>query len=52
MDMANTSVDDRDRWRERIMRALKDLRGDESAVVGRMRRDEICEEAAVEPSKY
>lgn len=36
----NTGAEDRDQWREKIMRALKDLRGDDSATVGRMRRDE------------
>jgi hypothetical protein len=47
----NTGVDDRQEWRERIMRALKDLRGDDSATVGRMRRDQNGEDAPVESVK-
>lgn len=47
----NTGVDVRQEWRERIMRALKDLRGDESATVGRMRRDENGGDAPVESVK-
>ncbi len=36
MKTQNTGVDERDQWRERILSALKDLRGDESSTVGRM----------------
>lgn len=46
MDIHNTGVDDRDQWRERIMRALKELRGDDSRTVGRLREeadDEVIE---------
>ena len=52
MNMHNTGVEDRDQWRERIIRALKDLRGDESATVGRMRRDQAGDDAAVESVKF
>ena len=46
MVKSNTGVEDRDQWHERILRALKDLRGDDSVTVGRMRREEGVEEAA------
>jgi hypothetical protein len=46
MKTQNTGVEDRDQWRERIMRALKDLRGDESSTVGRMREDRAADNAA------
>jgi hypothetical protein len=52
MKMQNTGVDDRDQWREKIISALKDLRGDDSATVGRMRRDQACEDAPVESVKF
>ena len=39
MNSQNTGVEERDQWRERIMSALKDLRGDESSTVGRMRSE-------------
>jgi len=39
MNSQNTGVEERDEWRERIMSALKDLRGDNSSTVGRMRGD-------------
>jgi len=51
MKIQNTGVDDRDQWREKIMRALEDLRGDESATVGRMRRDENLDDAASNSGK-
>ena len=41
----NSGTDDRDLWREKINCALKDLRGDDSATVGRMRRDENQDDA-------
>ncbi|HSO40971.1 MAG TPA: hypothetical protein VLT33_50940 [Labilithrix sp.] len=47
MNSQNTGVDERDQWRERIMRALADLRGDDSPTVGRM-RDESAEADAAE----
>lgn len=52
MKMQNTGVQDRDEWRERIMRALKDLRGDDSATVGRMRRDDASDDAAADSAKF
>jgi hypothetical protein len=52
MKMQNNGVDDRDQWRERIIRALKDLRGDDSSTVGRMRRDEASGEDAAESVKF
>lgn len=48
----NTGVEDCDRWRERIMSALKDLRGDDSATVGRMRRDENQDDAAADSASF
>ena len=39
MDLQNTGIEDRDQWREKIMRALKDLRGDDSCTVGRLREE-------------
>ena len=39
MNSQNTGAEERDQWRERIMSALKDLRGDESSTVGRMRSE-------------
>ena len=44
MNSQNTGVEERDQWRERIMSALKDLRGDNSSTVGRMRSDNRSEE--------
>ncbi len=44
---ANTGVDDREQWRARIARALQELRNDDSANDGRLRRgDENYEEGA------
>lgn len=42
MKSQNPGVEERDVWRERIMRALKDLRGDESPTptIGRMRSED------------
>ena len=37
MKTQDTGLEERDQWRERILSALKDLRGDESPTVGRMR---------------
>lgn len=37
---ANTGVDDREEWRARILRALKELRTDESHVLTRGRHEE------------
>jgi hypothetical protein len=51
MNMHNNGVEERDQWRERIIRALKDLRGDDSATVGRMRRDQACDDTAVDSVK-
>jgi hypothetical protein len=48
MNIQDTGVDDRDEWRERIMSALRDLRGDDSCTVRRMRedaRDDACAES-------
>ena len=39
MEIQNTGIEDRDTWREKITRALKDLRGDESRTVGRLREE-------------
>ncbi len=39
MKTENSGVEERDQWRERILAALKDLRGDESSTVGRMRSE-------------
>lgn len=36
----NTSIDDREEWRARILRALKELRSDESSVLTRGRHEE------------
>jgi hypothetical protein len=44
----NTGVEDRDQWREKIMRALKDLRGDDSATVAHMRRDKDPDDSAAD----
>lgn len=44
MKTQNTGVEERDLWRERILHALKDLRGDESPTVGRMRADTRAED--------
>ena len=41
----NTSVDDREEWRARILRALKELRSDESSVITRGRHEESRDEA-------
>jgi len=46
MKSQNPGVEERDVWRERIMRALKDLRGDESSTVGRMRSEGSSEDRA------
>jgi hypothetical protein len=52
MNMQNTGRDDGDQWRERIIRALKDLRGDDSATIGRMRHDEASDDDAVESVRF
>ena len=52
MKMTDTGVEDRDQWREKIMRALIDLRGDDSATVGPMRRDDTDGDAPAELRKF
>jgi hypothetical protein len=41
----NTGIDEREEWRTRIMRALKELRSDESSVT-RGRHEETRDESA------
>ncbi len=48
---ANTGVDDREQWRARITRALQELRNDDSASDGRLRRDEDREDGAADSTK-
>jgi hypothetical protein len=48
---ANTGVEDREQWRARITRALQELQSDDSALAGRMRRDENGDDAAAESTK-
>jgi hypothetical protein len=43
-----TGVEDRDQWRERIMRALQELRGQESLSDGQMRTEERGDETAAQ----
>ena len=43
---ANTGVDDREEWRARILRALKELRTDESHVLTRGRHEESGDDPA------
>jgi len=43
-----TGVEDRDQWRERIMRALQELQGQESLSDGQMRTDERDDESGAE----
>ncbi|MDB4943660.1 MAG: hypothetical protein JWP97_3194 [Labilithrix sp.] len=40
MSTQSTGVEEHDQWRERIMRALKDLRGDDSQTVGLLRENQ------------
>ena len=47
----NTGVDDREEWRARILRALEELRSDESSVVTRGRHEETRDESAVASAK-
>jgi len=42
----NTGVDDREEWRARILRALKELRSDESSVLTRGRHEESGDDPA------
>jgi hypothetical protein len=42
----NTGVDDREEWRARILRALKELRSDDSSVVMRGRHEEKRDDSA------
>ena len=46
----NTGVNDREKWREKIMRALQELRGQESLSLsdGQMRNDERRDETSAE----
>ncbi len=52
MNSQNTGAEERDQWRERIMSALKDLRGDESATVGRMRSDTRNDDRAAPAPRF
>jgi hypothetical protein len=52
MNSQNTGGDERDQWRERIMSALKELRGDESSTVGRMRSDSRNEDRAAPSVRF
>jgi len=41
----NTGVDDREKWRARILRALEELRSDDSSVVTRGRHEDTRDES-------
>ncbi len=41
----DTGVNDREEWRARILRALKELRSDDSSVVTRGRREDTRDDS-------
>jgi hypothetical protein len=47
----NTGIEDREEWRAKIMRALQELRSDDSSVVTRGRRDESREDGGGSSTK-
>jgi len=48
----NTGVEEKEQWRERITRALQELRrGDEAVMNGRMRNDQSREDTSADASK-
>ncbi|MBS2014463.1 MAG: hypothetical protein JST00_16375 [Deltaproteobacteria bacterium] len=36
----DTGVEEKEQWRDRILRALAELRAEDNAKIGRMRRDD------------
>lgn len=48
MKHTNTAVDEREQWRVRIMRALAELRGEDSVIRSRMRGDDEREDSAAD----
>lgn len=51
MKHTNTGLDDREQWRARILRALDELRGEDSVIDARMRRDERRDDAGADSVK-
>jgi hypothetical protein len=51
MKHTNTGVEDRDQWRARILRALVELRNEESVTVSHMRQNDDRNDAAVDSAK-
>jgi hypothetical protein len=47
----NTGVDDREEWRARILRALKELRSDDSSFMTRGRHEENRDDGAAASAK-
>lgn len=47
----NTGVDDKEQWRNRILRALSELRQEDVAKDGRLRRDDARDEGASNDAK-
>lgn len=48
MKHTNTGVEDREQWRARIMRALTELRSEDSVIDSRMRREEHRDDTAAD----
>jgi hypothetical protein len=46
----STGIDDREEWRARILRALKELRSDDSSVVTQGRHQESRDDSGGGPS--
>lgn len=51
MQHTNTGVEDREQWRARIMRALAELRSEDSVLDSRMRGDESPDDSTADSVK-
>lgn len=47
----NTGVNEKEQWRDRILRALAELRADDNAKIGRLRRDDARDDGAANDTK-